>query len=214
MIKGVVFDLDGLLIDSERNAFKVLNKTLGESGNITIDQYCEKYLGRTIADAMKTLKKDFGLPQSEEEIFNLFLQNEKESIESGIPLKIGAEELLIYLKEQNIKTVVASSSIRERAEKILVRNGISQYFDDLVFGYEVEHGKPAPDIFLKAVEKIGIEKNDAVVLEDSEAGIEAAHRANIPVICVPDIKLPSPEFLSKTSYVMDSLKDVLEWIKN
>ncbi|MBR0535027.1 MAG: HAD-IA family hydrolase, partial [Clostridia bacterium] len=107
----------------------------------------------------------------------------------------------------------ASSSTRERAEKILADNGILEYFDDLVFGYEVPRGKPYPDIFLKACEKMGVTKTEAIILEDSEAGIDAGYSAEIPVICIPDMKVPDKNHLNKTHLVVKSLYDVIDFLK-
>ena len=87
-----------------------------------------------------------------------------------------------------------------------------QYFDDFVFGPEVERGKPNPDIFLKAAEKLGEAPEKCLVLEDSQAGIQAAYAANIPVICIPDLKKPSEEYRKKTTAVLESLNDVIDFL--
>ena len=108
---------------------------------------------------------------------------------------------------------LASSSIASRARTILDGNGVTDYFDYFTFGPEVENGKPAPDIFLKALSKTGAAPEESLVLEDSEAGIKAAVAARIPVACVPDVARPSAETLEKAVGVFDSLLQVMEWIK-
>ena len=108
--------------------------------------------------------------------------------------------------------VLATSSKRDRAVDILTRLGVVQYFDDMVFGTEIERGKPYPDIFLKAAEKAHAAPADCLVLEDSEAGIRAAHAAGIDVICVPDMKTPAAEFQQMTAAVLKSLDDVQAWL--
>ena len=85
--------------------------------------------------------------------------------------------------------------------------------DDIIYGFEVEHGKPASDIFLKACEKLDVFPEEALVLEDSEAGIEAAYRAGIPVICIPDLKCPAQSFLNKTEQVFQDLDAVRDYLK-
>ena len=214
MIKAVIFDLDGLLIDSEPIAYSILQDMVKPYGGfITLDDYTSNYLGRTVRTGMHTIATDYNIPVDEEELFKLYLKLEEERVSQGIPLKKGGKELLSYLKNSGYKMIVASSSIRKRAESILAYHNLSHYFDDMVFGYEVEKSKPYPDIFLKACEKLGVNTDEAIVLEDSESGIQAGYSANIPVICIPDLKLPEKEFLSKASFVFDSLFDVIEYLE-
>ncbi len=214
MIKAVIFDLDGVVIDSEPIAYSILQELAGAYGHsIPLKDYTTKYLGRTVAKGMETMISTFNLPISPDELLKKYFEKEKIKTEEGIPLKPGARELLTFLKNNGYKTIVASSSTRERAEKILADNDVLKYFDDLIFGYEVSRGKPFPDIFLKACEKLGVKKTEAIVLEDSEAGIDAAFSAEIPVICIPDMKVPDKKHLQKTAFVMDSLFDVIEYIK-
>ncbi|MBR0535291.1 MAG: HAD family phosphatase, partial [Clostridia bacterium] len=154
MIKAVIFDLDGVVIDSEPIAYSILQELAGQYGHaIPLKDYTTKYLGRTVAKGMETMVESFNLPIEPDTLFEMYSHKEKIKNEEGIPLKPGAEDILKYLKQNGYKTIVASSSTRERAEKILADNGILEYFDDLVFGYEVPRGKPYPDIFLKACEK-------------------------------------------------------------
>ncbi len=214
MIKAVIFDLDGLLIDSEPIAYGILQDMVKPYGGfITMDNYCADYLGRTARFSIHTIAVEYNIPIDEDELFKIYLDMEKVATENGIPLKKGAKELLEHLKLKGYKTIVASSSVRERAEKILKSHNISQYFDDMVFGYEVENGKPHPDIFLKACEKLDVKPSEAVVLEDSGAGIQAGYSAGIPVICIPDLKKPSEEFSGKSSYIFESLFDVIEFLE-
>ena len=128
----------------------------------------------------------------------------------GVPVKEGLRELLKYLKERGYKTVVATSSTRDRVDKILKQTGLADYYDDSICGDEVERGKPNPDIFLKACQKVQVSPSEALVLEDSEMGIQAASSAGIPVICVPDMKYPAPQYASLASHIVESLTDVRE----
>lgn len=214
MIKAVIFDLDGVIIDSEPVAYGILRDMVAPyGGDISLDEYTTQYLGRTVAMGMTTIKNTFNIPESEEELFQKYMSMEKERVAKGIPLKAGLREILTYLKERNIKTIVASSSVRERAEKILRAHDILKYFDDLVFGYEVPKGKPHPDIFLKACEKLGVTTDEAIVIEDSEAGINASYSANIPVICIPDMKYPQKKYEDMATYVAESLYDATKIIE-
>ena len=87
-----------------------------------------------------------------------------------------------------------------------------QYMDDIIYGFEVEHGKPAPDIFLKACEKLDVLPEEALVLEDSEAGIDSAYQAHIPVICIPDLKNPDDLHQKRCTTLLKSLDEVIEYI--
>ena len=114
------------------------------------------------------------------------------------------------MKANGYQTVVATSSTRERVNKILKQAELSKFFDASVCGDEVEKGKPNPEVFLKACEKIGVKPEKAIVLEDSEAGIQASFVAGIPVICVPDMKYPEEQFAKKANTIVGSLRVVLE----
>ena len=108
----------------------------------------------------------------------------------------------------------AAGEMRERVDKILQMAGLTGYFDGSICGDEVEKGKPDPEVFLKACQKAGVQPQDALVLEDSEAGIQAAFSAGIPVICIPDMKYPQKEDEEKADRVVDSLLDVLSLLKD
>lgn len=133
--------------------------------------------------------------------------------EDGIPLKPGLQALLTYLKKEDYQIVVATSSLKMRALHILKKHQLENCFDDFTFGYEVTRNKPFPDIFLKACEKMSVKPSEALVLEDSEAGIQAAYDAHIPVICIPDMKQPSSAYAKKTAAILPSLADVIAYLE-
>lgn len=107
---------------------------------------------------------------------------------------------------------MATSSTRKRVDHILGLADIIKYFDDSICGDEVTHGKPHPEVFLRACEKLGVNPSDAIVLEDSEAGIQAAYSGNIDVICIPDMKYPEQEFEKMTTKILDSLDQVIDFL--
>ncbi len=131
--------------------------------------------------------------------------------QEGVPLKPGLLHLLSYLKkEHHYKTIVATSSTRDRVDKILKQAHITDYFDDSICGDEVTKGKPNPEVFLKSCEKLGVKSDEAYILEDSESGIMAAYSANIKVICVPDMKYPEAQYASKCYKIVETLDDVID----
>ena len=139
---------------------------------------------------------------------------EKNFEEGGVPIKRGLIELLTYLKDNKYKTIVATSSTRERVDTILEQYGLSVYFDGSVCGNEVAESKPNPEIFLKACHIAGCKPCEAYVLEDSEMGIEAAYVAGIDCIVVPDMKYPGDEYAKKSRWIVSSLYEAMEIIKN
>lgn len=213
MIKAVIFDLDGLLIDSEIISYKIYKEILHQFGhNFTIEEYTQNYSGKTEVKNVTNLINTYSLPWTIEKGLDNVYKIENRFIAQGVDLKYGAKELLSYLKDNNFKIAIASSSTRDRALTILKQHNIVEYFDEFVFGNEVEKGKPNPDIFLKACDKLSEKPEKCLVLEDSEAGIQSAYSANIPVICIPDMKVPNDSYLNMTKEVLSSLEEVISYL--
>ena len=213
MITTVLFDLDGLLIDSEVIYLRMAQEMVRPyGGNFTKENYVSRFSGRTLDVNIRDYIKEFGLPITVEEGMEWTARREMEIAADGIPLKAGALKLIRYLKDNGIRMMLATSSLPDRAERILKKDGVYDYFDGFVFGTEVTHSKPDPETFLLAAKKAGVEPSSCLVLEDSENGIRAAHAGGFPVICVPDLKRPAPEVLRLASFVVDSLDKVIPCI--
>ena len=214
MVKAVIFDLDGLLVNTEITWYMVFKDILESFGHtFTLKEYVEGYSGKTIAQNTNTIREKYHLPFDQETGVKKLISREQEYIQKGVDLKPGARELLEYLKENDYRIVLGSSSLKKRAVAILDGHDAVRYFDDMACGNEVERGKPYPDIFLLASDKAGVKPEECLVLEDSEAGIQAAHTAHIPVICVPDLKKPREQYGAMTEAVLPSLIDVIEYLK-
>lgn len=213
-IKSVIFDLDGLLINSEIVSFEIYKELLAQhQHDFTLENYAQNYSGRAGTLNMENIIKEYRLPLSIEEGLTHTDGIEEKYVEEGIALMNGALELLDYLKEKKYEISLASSSTRARAFTILKQNGIFDYFSHFTFGPEIENGKPAPDIFLMACEKTGFQKHETLILEDSQSGIQAALSADIPVICIPDMKEPHKDFLNQAEAVLPSLHEVIRWLE-
>lgn len=215
MKNTVIFDLDGLLIDSEIISYQLycdLAEKYGQS--MSLEDYVHYYSGKTAEINMRTFIDRYGFPASVEEGIEFVDLRETEYLKKGVALKPGAEALLSYLKRKQYKIVLATSSTRERAVDVLDQNEIADFFDFMVFGAEVKRGKPYPDIFIKACEHAKEPPENCLVLEDSEAGIQAAYAAGIDVICIPDMKIPDIEFCKMTVEIFPSLKNVISWLEN
>lgn len=209
MPNTVIFDLDGLLVDSEIIMCRIYGELIGKYGYILgKEEYARTYSGKRGSANMENIIRRYKLPLTLEEGLSFVAEKEDEYFKEGVSLKKGAKELLEFLKENEYKIMLASSSRRERAEGILRQIEILHYFDGMVFGAEVNRGKPFPDIFLKACEKAGEAPENCLVLEDSEAGVAAAYAAGVKVICVPDMKRPAEEYRAMATAVVGSLDEV------
>ena len=213
-ITAVLFDMDGVVLDTE----KLYTRFWQEAANLLgYPMTKEQALG------MRSLNRGAGLAKMQSyfgpdvdydkirekriELMDAFVAEE------GVDLKPGVHELLAYLKEKGIKTAIATSSPLERTLLYLTSVGLQDSFDELVSGYMVEKGKPEPDIFLYAAKKLGIEPEYCMVLEDSPAGILAAHRAGCKPVLVPDQDEPDCEtmaLLYAKAERLDKVKDLID----
>jgi HAD superfamily hydrolase (TIGR01509 family) len=134
--------------------------------------------------------------------------------DNGVPVKPGIYELLDYLVEKKYKLALATSTSREKATNLLERAGIKDKFNVMIFGDEVVNSKPDPEIFLKASEKLGVNPEKCIVLEDSPAGIEAAYRAGMKGINIPDLKMPDEQIKKHAYKILDSLLDVRDYLRD
>jgi len=211
MIKGIVFDMDGLMFDTERlinrgwyfagrqagyditeeTVFKTLGLDLGKTRRVFLED-----LGEDLDfDAIDTVRVDF---------INDFIEK------NGVPMKPGLIELLDFLKSNRYKMTVATSTDRKKAAHLFQKAGISPYFDDIVCGDMVEHGKPEPDIYLKACQLIGVAPGECLALEDSLMGIQSAYSAGMKPVMIPDLVEPDSETIKRLYARLPSLFDVID----
>lgn len=215
MIKAIIFDMDGLMIDSERVTFECYQEKLKDM-NLTMDEeFYKTLLGKPIKGIYQRFYDVYGNDFPIENVIQDVHQLMAERFETeGVPVKKGLVELLHYLKDNNYKTIVATSSNRDRVDKILAQAKITEFFDDSICGDEVTKGKPNPEVFLKSCQKLGVNVDEAIVLEDSEAGIQASYDANIKVICIPDMKYPEKQYEEKTFKILKDLTEVTAYLKS
>lgn len=214
MKKAVIFDMDGLMIDSERVTYNEYVKKLAQLGHHDFtEELYRNCLGKNKQGICQVFIDHYGQDFPMDEVWDDVHVWIDESLRQYVPKKKGLVELLEYLKANNYKTIVATSSGRARVDEILKNADLTKYFDDTICGDEVTHGKPHPEIFLTACQKLDVKPEEALVLEDSEAGILAAYDGHINVICVPDMKYPEPQFVEKVTKIVDSLDEVIDYLK-
>lgn len=208
-VKAVVFDMDGVIFDSERLVIECW-KVIAEKYQIEdIEAACFECLGINAALTKELMLKRYGIDfpydAYEEEISVLFQQR---ASDGKLPKKQGVVELLTYLKDRKMKIGLASSTHSEIVFRELEEGGLLEYFDEVIGGDMVSRSKPAPDIFLKASERLGIEPADTIVIEDSYNGVRAAYSAGMKPIMVPDLAMPTKEMEEICFKILPSLLDV------
>ena len=210
---AVIFDMDGVIFDTERLYIEACVEVGDKYGADNIEETCHKCIGiNSVATAeilYDTYGRDFPLQEFRSEVDEIFVRK----FEEKAPVKPGVKELLTYLKSTGYKIAIASSTKKSGVARELEQAGFLEYFDELVCGDMVEKSKPNPDIFLKAAECLGEEPENCIVIEDSFNGIRAAHAAEMFAIMVPDILPPDEEMKEKASLILDSLNDVLSYLK-
>jgi HAD superfamily hydrolase (TIGR01509 family) len=215
MIEGIIFDMDGLMIDSEHVADLALKQAAEELGFIYSDEVRDKTIGKQSAAVFQVYVEAYGGEKNAEIIRKRMKELIDDSFNNhGIPVKKGLYELLDYLDSHNLKKIVASSSNRKTIENCLTKINVLSRFNSYIGGNEITNGKPNPEIFIKACAKIEIKPQNALVLEDSVAGVSAASNGGIPVVLIPDICKHSEESKNKAVAVLNNLSEVIDFIKH
>lgn len=210
-VKGVIFDMDGVLIDTERISFNSYKEVFKEYDYEMSEEFYLKLIGHNVKSIKEIMLDNYGENFPFDEIYEKKVKLSVDTIErDGVIVKKGVHELVDYLKDNNYKIAVATSTRKQRAHYLLKEIGIFDKIDYVICGDQVTNSKPDPEIFLKASSGINIESENCIVIEDSEAGITAAHNAKIRSINVPDMIMPNDN-IKKLSYkICDNLIKVKE----
>lgn len=205
MLKAVIFDMDGVIVDSEPFHFEVDKRVLKKCGFIANDDILNPYVGVSNPEMWKDLKDKYNLNLSVEELLKLQSELRMDALnETKIVAIDGIKELLNELKQNKIITAVASSSSRFFIEAILETIRIRKYFTVILSGEEVQRGKPYPDIFLKTAEMLRVTPQECVVIEDSTNGVKAALSAGMKCIGYANLN-SGVQDLSNASTIVDSI---------
>ena len=216
MVSGIIFDMDGILIDSERQSNE---GWLWAAGQLGVDMpmwLIDSFKGAPAELCCKFFDDYYKGVIDYWEAKELRTQHVYKIRETeGIPVKKGVNDIFEYIRNNGLKCAVATSTRRESAEKTLHEIGVWDYLDAVVYGDEVERGKPEPDIFLRAAKAIGVNPSEAVVVEDSINGIKAGYAADMRVVHIPDT-IAIDDDIRKLTYMvcadLNGLIDVVESI--
>jgi HAD superfamily hydrolase (TIGR01509 family) len=210
-IAAIIFDMDGLMLDTERIAQLAWQRAARDHGYDFPDTVFRGVVGLKLPDVEAYIRRNLG-----DDFPFLPVYHSKQArvaqyvAENGLPLKPGLLELLDAIDARRLKKAVASSSPRRTIDQNLERLGLAGRFDALVGGDQIERGKPAPDIFLAAARHLEISPQACLVLEDSNAGVQAAHAAGMYTVMIPDMVPPAPAARALAHHILLSLKDVID----
>lgn len=209
-LQGLVFDMDGLLLDSE----KVVRRAWDYAGKKLGYRNFGDHIYNTVGFNLKRRTEYFRACLGEDFPIDIFTGLTRERYyqiaqSEGIEVKPGAEELLVWAREKGLHLGLATSSRQIHAQESLRKAGLYDYFDGAVFGDSVKEGKPHPEIYWKACGAIGVCPSCAVALEDAPSGVLSAAAAGMRVIVVPDLVEPSAEILAKAWHRVNHLGEVI-----
>jgi len=208
-IKAVVFDMDGVIFDTERAVIDVWKEVASKYGIPDIEAFCVECIGINAVATREVFFRRYGDLYSYDDIRAEKTGMVKERFIKGqIDIKPGVQSLLKALKDNGIKVALASSTREAIVREELTIAGLIEYFDEIVTGDMVEHSKPAPDIFLMACERLGVTPEEAMGIEDSFNGIRSSHSAGLFTIMVPDLLQPDDEIRNLADMVLSDLFEV------
>ncbi len=208
----IILDLDGLMLDTEREHYKAFSQVCLEIGVEPDLELFKQTIGRGDIPEVEVFRR--GYPHIDaDKMFEGYMAYRTELYEGGhIPIKTGLFELFDEIERRKIMKIVGTCQFTQVGQHLLMRSGIAPRLEGGVFGDMVKLSKPFPDIYLKCCELYGKKPENCLVVEDSEAGVRAAHAANIPVVIVPDLIDPCEEVLSLCKGKCETLLDVIQYL--
>ena len=208
-LRAVIFDLDGILADSEPWWNEIDSKLLAEYGVIYRGEYHREVLGVSYRLAVEFYKKAFGLSASIEELMRRRGEIATEFFANRVGLFPSTKRTLERLRDMKVRLAIATSSVSASARPFLDRHGLTPFFDGIVTGDEIERGKPDPDIYLRAAKKLGIGADACLVIEDALSGITAGKAAGMRVAAIPDRRfVDARDYEKEADYVLGNLSEI------
>ncbi len=209
-IRGVVFDMDGLLLDTEAIFKAAWQHAARVCGYTLSDEMFLKFIGRTATDTDDLMVDIFGqefVPKRFRQVADEYAEDFEDK--HGLPVKPGVHALIAFCRQRGWPMAVASSTHAAEVERRLTTSELRHEFKVIVCGDQVSQGKPQPEIYLNAAERLGLAPEACLALEDSHAGVTAAHRAGMTVFMVPDLLPITEEMRELADGIYPSLEEVL-----
>lgn len=214
MLKGAIFDHDGLMFDTEK-VWQANWKMVADEMGITLpEEFKNEICGSDGQHTLDVIQKYYHVEDGSEIRKRVIKNVSDDEVSKPIEMKPGLLEILDMFKRNGVKMAVASSSPKELILLNLKRSNLEGYFETVVSGKEVDHGKPAPDVFLLAAARLGLDPKECYVFEDAFNGVEAGVSSGAKTIMVPDLLQPTEEIRNKVHAVCKTLKEASERIEN
>lgn len=214
MEQGLVFDMDGLIFDTERIVKQSWDDVGKDLGIPDMGEHIFRTIGfnreRRAVYFRENIREDFPAEEFSERTRRRFYEIAETE---GVKIKPGARELLEYGKQNGFKIALATSSRRAYAEQLLKDAGLYEYFDGFVFGDMVTHSKPDPEVYMRACEQIGLSPKQCTAFEDAPAGVCSAHAAGLCTCMIPDLVEPEEPVRQLADYVFRSLHEAIGMLK-
>ena len=187
---AVLWDMDGTIVDSEHYWLSSEQELAASVGAIWTEQDGMNLIGMSLYDSSRLIKQKLGLEISADEVINTLTASVISKLEHSLPWRPGARELLTELREAGIPMALVTMSMRSNADAVVARMG-DEFFDLVIAGDEVEHGKPHPEPYLKAARLLGVDIKDCIAFEDSISGLKSAEASGAIAIGIPNmIQIP------------------------
>lgn len=212
MLKGAIFDHDGLMFDTEK-VWQANWKLVADEMDITLPEEFKKEICGSSGQHMLDVIQKYYHVEDGTSIRDRVRQGVFDDEAKHLDMKEGLLDILEMFKRHGIKMAVASSSQKEMIVRNLRNANVEDYFEVVVSGQEVEHGKPAPDIFLLAAERLGLDAKDCYVFEDAYNGVQAGAASKAKTIMIPDLVQPTEEIRSMVADVCTTLKEASDKIE-
>jgi HAD superfamily hydrolase (TIGR01509 family) len=214
-LQAVIFDMDGVLADSEPHWDEIDADLLREQGVEYNGEHKAQVLGKSFPLALEFYRREYSLTPTAAELAPRRAAIAAAYYATSIPIFPAAPEVLQSLRDAKLRIGLATSSVGALARPFLERHGLSAYFDIVVSGEEVERGKPYPDIYLRAAQELGVAPQHCLVIEDALSGAQAARDAGMRVAAIPDARYMNVEdYRDKADYILESLSEVPALVKS
>jgi HAD superfamily hydrolase (TIGR01509 family) len=207
-LSAVILDMDGTLHDTEAVYHAALKQAVATVGFAVTDEFCHSLIGIPALECDVMLREHLGPHFPSADCDRHYRQYRDQALNAGIPLKVGAVELVNALAHGRLKRAVATSASRHAADLHLGRSGLRDKFQVIVTRDDVAHGKPFPDVFLRAAELLDVLPAECLAVEDSMNGVRAAHAAGMMPVMVPDMLQPTREIAALCVRVVADLHEV------